>query len=498
MNQQSPARQTDILPGVSPGRGKAGVILKNSGALGLSTVLGKFFYFLLFILIGRCLGPGELGKFTFALSFVGMLAVMNDLGLNIMAVRDVAKEKDLAAKYLGNLIGLKVVLGLFALMITIVAAKLMGYASDNLRVVFLIGLATFFVTVSNGLRWIFQACQKLEYESITSIIYNFLCFGLGFLAVSLGLGVNGVGYSQIVVGILVLVFSWVMVKRRLMPVRIEIDLDFWKATLRKSIPFALMLVFTGLYVNVDTVLLSRIKGDEVVGIYSAANRLVLAGKMIPAVILPALFPVMAGMSGGTRAEFNRFLEKSSVLLFSLALPLSVGATLLAAKIIGFFYGNQFAASVVCLQILIWGMFCMYVSIVFGYGLISQGKQKVNTMLTGAGLVVSLILNLSLIPKLGNVGSSIAILFTEGLVMAGGVLFARKLLGFALKPLLPSYSKVALSTLVMTIGLYLTRELHLLVCVAVGTASYFIMLFSLGGLYHYNFHRVKNLILARTA
>jgi PST family polysaccharide transporter len=300
------------------------------------------------------------------------------------------------------------------------------------------------------------------------------------------------------VGAVILVFSWVMVRKKLIPVRIEIDWDFWKTTLKKSIPFALMLVFTGLYMNLDTVLLSRIKGDEVVGLYNAANRLVLAAKMIPAVILPALFPIMAGMSRGTRAEFNRFLEKSSVLLLSLALPLSVGTTALAVKIIGFVYGSEFSASVICLQILIWGMFCMYVSIVFGYGLISQGKQKINTYLTGAGLVVSLILNLWLIPRLGNIGSSIAILSTEALVMVGGVVFARKLFGFNLKPLLPSCSKVVLSTVVMTAGLYLTRELHLLVCVAVGAASYFIMLFSLGGLYHYDFHRVKNLILARTA
>jgi O-antigen/teichoic acid export membrane protein len=75
-------------------KSRAKVILKNTGALSLSTVLGKIFYFLLFILIGRYLGPSDLGKFTFALSFIGMFAVVNDLGLNILTVRDVAKDKN--------------------------------------------------------------------------------------------------------------------------------------------------------------------------------------------------------------------------------------------------------------------------------------------------------------------------------------------------------------------------------------------------------------------
>ncbi len=488
------AETPEVYNGTS---GRARVILKNSGALGVSTILGKLLYFLLFILIGRQLGPGQLGKFTFALSFVGMLSVMNDLGLNILAVRDVAREKNLAQTYLGNLIGLKAVLGLLALIITLGAAKLMGYTPGNIRMVLLLGLATLFITVSNGMRWTFQAFQRLEYESLIGVFQNFLCFALGSIAVLSGLGVYGVGYAQILVSMLVLAASWRLVTIRLIPVRMRIDVDFWKTTLRKSIPFALMLVFTGLYVNLDTVLLSRLKGDEVVGLYSAANRLVLAGKMIPAVILPALFPIMADASKGTLREFNRFVEKSSVLMFSLAFPLSVGTTILAPKVIGFFYGGAYAASVPCLQILIWGMFCMYLSIVFGYALISKGKQNANTLLTGLGLVLCLTLNLLLIPGWGSLGSGVAILATEALVMLGGAVFARKLLGFSLRPLVHPFTKVMLCTSVMAAGLYLTRELHPLVCVIVGLATYLIALFSLGGLCDYNLRRVRDVILART-
>ena len=478
-------------------KSRARVVLKNSGALGISAVIGKVFYFLLFILVGRYLGPSELGKFTFALSFIGMFAVINDLGLNILAVRDVAKDKNLAGKYLSNIASLKVVLGLLAFATTMLLVNLMGYPKDNIKIVLLIGLATLFVTISSGIRWLFQAFQKLEYESIINIVHNFLCFGLGFLAVFLGLGVSGIGYSQILVGIIIVLFSFIMVKRRFVPIKIEIDFAFWKEILKKSVPFALMLVFTGLYVNVDTVLLSKIKGDQVVGLYNAANRMAQAGKMIPAVILSALFPVMANISRGSRLEFNRFLEKSSVLLFSLALPFSVGTTILADKIIGFFYGAKFMASVPCLQILIWGMFCMYISIVLGYGLISKGKQKINTLITGLGFGISLFLNLWLIPRWGNIGSSVAVLSTEFFVMTAGMFFVRRLLGFDLKGLVAPIFKVAISTLVMTVVLYLTRELNLVLCVGVGITTYFVALFSLGGLYDYNLYKVRDLIFART-
>ena len=275
------------------------------------------------------------------------------------------------------------------------------------------------------------------------------------------------------------------------------DLSFWKEILKKSVPFALMLVFTGLYVNADTVLLSKFKSDQVVGLYNAANRLVLAGKMIPGMIVPALFPIMAEVSKGSQLEFNRFLGKSAVLLFSLALPIAVGTTLLADRIIGFIYGSKFIGSIPCLQILIWGMFFMYISIVLGFGLISKGKQKVNTFITGLGLGISLILNFFLIPKWGNIGTSIAILTTEFFVMIAVMFYARKLLGFDLRGPRASIFKVVVSTLIMTVVVYLTRELNLFFCVGAGIASYLVALFSLGGLYDYDFYKLKDLILART-
>jgi O-antigen/teichoic acid export membrane protein len=491
-SEKQPAVSTD-----AGGGSRARVVFKNSGALGISAMLGKAFYFLLFILVGRYLGPSDLGKFTFALSFAGMFAVISDLGLNILAVRDVAQEKDLAGKYLSNMAGLKIISGLLAFAATMLLVNLMGYPKDNVKIVLVIGTATFFTTVSNGVRWLFQAFQKLEYESIVNVVHNFLCLGLGFAAVLAGLGVYGIGYGQILAGMIIVAFSFTLVKRGFMPVSLQIDLDFWKAILKKSVPFALMLVFTGLYVNVDTVLLSKMKGDQVVGLYNAANRMVQAGKMIPAIMLPALFPMMAHISRGSRSEFNRFLEKSAVLLLSLAFPFSVGAAILADKVMDFFYGAKFASSVPCLQILVWGMFCMYVSIVLGYGLICKGKQKINTWITGLGLGVSLILNFSLIPRWGNIGSSVAVLSTEFFVMAAGAFFARKVMGFDFRGLLAPVSKIVAATLIMSLLLFLAGSLHLIICVGIGMAGYFAALFSLGGLYDYDLHKVKNLILART-
>ena len=475
---------------------KAFVIFKNSGTLGISTFVGKIFYLLLFIIIGRYLGPSDLGKFSFAMSFAAIFFLVNDLGIRILAVREVSQDKNMTGKYLGNLVLLKLFLAALAFIGVFSVINLMGYPKETVTIVTLIALASLLIHFSTSFRWIFQAYQKLEYESLVGFIQDLGNLILGCLALILNIGILGIGYSQIAVGILIVLLSWFIVDRKFHRVKIEMDLTFCKDLLKESVPFALMLVFATLYLNADTVLLSFFKGDHSVGLYNAANRLALALRMVPAVFISAFFPIVSELSKVSKVELNTFLEKSLAFMISLALPLSLGTTLLSKKIILFFYGQKFASSYSVLQIAIWGTFCMFLSVVLGYTLISLGKQKIYTQITGLGLGVNLVINFSLIPKLAQVGSSLAIFGTEFFVLGAVSYSIVKLLDFKIKALLPSILKIIAASLIMMGVLYVTENFHVLFCVGLGGISYFAALFSFKGIYGYNLYRVKDLILAR--
>lgn len=496
-NTKSELEKDPSVSKIQKDRSRAGVILKNSGALGLSTILGKLFYFSLFILIGRELGPGDFGKFTFALSFIALFLVINDLGINLLTVREVSADKNLTKKYLYNLIVLKSLLALIGFSLVIFLVILLGYPEKTVKIVFLLAIANFFANISSGIRWIFQAYLKLEYDSALVIIQNILFFVLGYLALKLNWGLYGIGYTQIFVWILIFISSWVLISKIFTPIRFEFDFVFWGKILKGSLPFALMLVFNGLYLNLDTVFLSFFKGDQTVGLYNAANRLVLAGKMLPGIVIASLYPIFSQLSQKTKEEFDLFLGKSLIFMFCIGLPISIIATFSARKAINLLYGAEFSGSGPALQILVWGMFCMYLSIVIGYGLISKGYQKINTLITGIGLIISLLVNFLLIPRFGHLGTSTAILITEFFVMLSGMFYARRLLGFDFKKLLTPFSKVLFATLILSLVLYLTRGFNLFFSVGAGILSYLLVLFSSKGLYGFDFYKLRNLIFAKT-
>jgi O-antigen/teichoic acid export membrane protein len=219
--------------------------------------------------------------------------------------------------------------------------------------------------------------------------------------------------------------------------------------------------------------------------------------MIPGVLIASLFPMMSETSRKSKKEFDRLLGKSLTLMFCFALPIGVGTIFLAGKMINLLYGEKFSGSVPALQILIWGLFCVYLGSVIGYGLIAKGYQRINTAITGIGLVISLLLNFSLIQRFSHLGTSVAILTTEFFVMMAGTFFAKKLLGFDFKVLLRPFLKVIFATLIMGIVLYLTRELNFFICAGAGILSYLIIIFSLRGLYGYDFYKLRDLIFAKT-
>jgi len=78
-------------------------IAKNTGVLLVSQVVSYAIGFFFIMYTARYLGAAGFGVLSFALVFTGIFGVFADLGLRQLTVREVARDKSLAGKYLGNI-----------------------------------------------------------------------------------------------------------------------------------------------------------------------------------------------------------------------------------------------------------------------------------------------------------------------------------------------------------------------------------------------------------
>src|SRR3989338_3989417 len=103
-------------------------IAKNTSYFTLALVLQKVISFTYFVLIARALGPEDLGKYYFAISFASIFSILIDLGLTNVLTREIAKTKDKANAYLGACLAIKLPLSVLTGLLIIILANLLGYA----------------------------------------------------------------------------------------------------------------------------------------------------------------------------------------------------------------------------------------------------------------------------------------------------------------------------------------------------------------------------------
>ena len=188
----------------------------------------------------------------------------------------------------------------------------------------------------------------------------------------------------------------------------------------------------------------------------------------------SLFPLMSIYSVSSRDSSKIISEKSFKYLFLLALPLALGITLLADKIILLFYGQQFSNSIIALQILAWNIILFFLWFNGAFILVVANKQNLWAVATVSTALVNIIANLLLIPPLSHVGAAIATIISGSLCVIVVFCFVFVETDFSIKYL--DLIKALAASLVMGIFVYQFKELNLISVIILAAVLYFFVLY----------------------
>jgi len=388
-------------------------IAKNTFVLLISQFVGLGLGFFFTLYTARYLGAEGYGALAFAISFAGLFAVFADLGLNQLTTREVARDRSLASKYLGNLLVIKTLLIALTFVLIALAINVLNYPAEVVTVVYLVGLSVAIGSFNDTFNSLFQAFEKMEYQSIGAILNSILMLAGALVCITQHFGVIAFGAVYLIVSIIVLVYSIAVTGKRFVVPKIEADQVFWKSNIKEALPFGVSGVFVTIYFTIDSVLLSFIVGNSAVGWYNAAYKLIFVLMAVPSVFLISMFPVMSrhyDQATVLKQEFSLAFKY----LFITACFILIYGYLFANQIIAIIYGNEFLPSILALQILIFVVPLMFLTYLFGVFLQSTNKQRVVTAITGINCVFNVVLNIVLIPRFGFIGASVVTVLTEGL------------------------------------------------------------------------------------
>jgi O-antigen/teichoic acid export membrane protein len=459
--------------------GQAKRIAKNALVLFIAQASSIALSIVVVIFLARFLLSEGYGKYSFVFSFIAIFAIFIDWGFNTLLTREVARNKKDLNLYFNNAASIRLILSGIILFLIILTINLMKYPADVKTAVYVISISTIIGAFSDLFSSAFRAFEKMEYEALTNIIEKIIVASVSIFLLFQGYGLIEVCYIFLF-GSMVRFFTCLYIYKKKFGetvLKFEKNNEVWIFLIKNGLPFALAGIFTILYMKIDTVMLSLMKGNSVVGWYNAAQNITTSLSFIAGVFLASIFPVISGYFITSKESLKKVYNLSFKYLFIIILPISAGIFLLSERIILLLFTSEYIPSIGALRILTWLQIFAFLGWLSGVILNSMNKQKLFTYAVGIGALINIILNLILIPTLSLYGAAIATLITQIIVFSVLFYLNNKYLG-SIK--LDFATKAIIATVFMSLSVLAMNKLTLAIIIPAGALVYFTAFYLIKG------------------
>jgi O-antigen/teichoic acid export membrane protein len=385
-------------------------ILKNLGWLfvdrllrvGVGLVVGSW--------VANYLGPKQFGLFNYAIAFVSLFGSLSSLGLDSIVVRDIVRQPERRAEILGSALSLRVLGGCLTLLITV---NTIGWLRPGETVLhWLVGLS------AAGM--IFQAFDTIDlwFQSQVQSRFTIYAKNVAFLAVS-GIRIALIqaqapliafawaSLAEVIISGIGLVYTYQFSRNQSNPQSIRhwrINFAYMKQVLSDSWAISLSGIAIVVQARIDQVMLGQMIGDDAVGQYSAAMRLIEFFGFIPMIVQSSVAPsITAAKAQGEQIYHDKLLNIYR-LMFILFILVSVPVALLANKMVALLYGDDYKQAGILLSLFAIRLLFTNFSVARGLYIANESLFRYSLITAISGSLINIGLNAILIPDFAAAGS----------------------------------------------------------------------------------------------
>jgi len=447
----------------------------------IGEVLTRLLSFFFYIYLARILGDELFGRYSFAFSYTAIFMILMDLGVNAITTREISSHRYDYHVYLFHSIILKIFLIVLGFLFIRFSIRLFNYPQEVVAVVDGMAVFTISIAFNDYLAAVFSGFEKMEYEALLKAVNRIFVLG-----VVVWLGRRNRGLILLVrnIAIFSLISSFLgillLIVKKYINFKVKIEKKIIFKILKYSLPVALAGGMIIIYTRIDVVMLSFFnRAEHEIGWYSSALKLVETLQSFPYLIVTAFYPILADFFINDLTRFKKTFEQMFRVLTVIIFPVVVGTFVLADRFIISIYGEQFLPAVRVLKISIWAAVFIFYNSGLVFSLIAGHKQNLNIFGSLGCVLVSILVNLILIPRFGYLGAAWGRLSGEFALFIISIYFVTKKL-FKFSPFV-WFKYPFLGTLIMAVFIIKFKTLPLLMLVIIGAIIYFLILYFIGGL-----------------
>jgi O-antigen/teichoic acid export membrane protein len=201
---------------------------------------------------------------------------------------------------------------------------------------------------------------------------------------------------------------------------------FSKVMLRKSLPYALLILLMMLYNRVDAVMIERLHpaGQAQAGIYAQSFRILDALLMFAMLFSNLLFPIFARLIRD-KQSIVPLLNSASRMLLSFSIIAACCAFYYAETILSWIYRGALNQSLPVFSWLMLSFVPICITLIYGTLLTANGSLRILNKLSFVGLLANVFLNVIFIHYWGAWGAALATLLTQTAVAILQLVFVSK-------------------------------------------------------------------------
>jgi O-antigen/teichoic acid export membrane protein len=390
--------------------------------------------------VARLLNVADFGKFTSALAFASIIAVLVDSGMGMVAAKDIARAAGSHDRdQLNQIFTWRMAVIVVASLATPLAAWILLPGGDVRRLavgltpgVLLVGTTDFFC-------WLFKGAQKAIWCAGLQLTSRLLLLILSVIALAGPRPLTGQLIAYLIAGASMTLLGLYVLGRSMHVLElVRPPAEFFRRTLPDIYKMGAILILSVIFTRADLMLVARFRGDAEAGLFGAAGRILDAVRLIPMVVYSVFLPAFAAAHDQPQRLRSQFKVAHDLLLV-LSITIALLGCAFAVPLFRHLLGPQYVDAVACFKPLAWSCVLMFSNILMFSLLYAINAHRSGLIGISGALVVELVLDAAFVPHFGIVAAAWSRLVAECfnfLMMAGGLLRSGVLIssGFFLRPI----------------------------------------------------------------
>ncbi len=387
--------------------------------------------------VQNVVGTEQYGFYYAIFTFSFLLNIILDLGITSFNNKNISQNNHLLNKHVSSIVLLRLLLAGIFTILTLIGGLVIGYTPDMMKMLVAVIFNQIMISFIMYLRSNLAGLHLFKTDSLISVMDRVIVISIcGVLLLTHktpgSFDIRWFIYSQSAAYFLTAAITMIIVIKKAKIRKLYWKWPFFLMILKKSYPYAVLVLLMTFYNRIDSVMLERILpfriGATQTGIYAAAFRILEAATMIPVLFAGLLLPIFSRMIK-LKADVEEMVSLSFSLLVVPAIVVSICSYFFGFQITDMLNTNHVLESTVVFKILMCCFVPISLNYIFGTLLTANGNLKQLNIMAGLGMLFNISMNFILIPTMTSRGAALVSITTQSLIAIAQIIMAQRAFQF---------------------------------------------------------------------